>query len=721
MKKTSNKQPLTFDVAPHIVHDLGLNLYTSLPRVLVEFLANAYDADSPVADIFMDADRVVRERKLLKAQWEVKNLEKSGNRTSTDPADAKLETQTLPLDVQIMVTDKGYGMSRDDLQKKFLVAGRRKREEEGTVRSPEGRILMGRKGLGKLAGFGIARNVVLITRKKNESHATKITLDYDEIVKKNRTNEVVIQEELLRNGGGIEPHGTRIILSKLVYGPMKSGESTIAHAIGDHFSFIERKDFRITYNGIAITPTPRELAYAYPVSDALRMNDLVEHSYTTEEGAVVSFAYRIRFTAPGKHLNARERGVRIYAHSRLAAAPDLLDLKTGIHGFNNTHYLDGIVYADFIDDDSAVDYIATDRQSLRWDSSLLAPMRDFLTKQMEEAIKAYQKTREEKAKVDVRKDTFTRESVEKTNLPKHRRKLAYNVASMLCTATDDGVNSQEYKEQLPIFLEGLAQGDILKTLAELASKDHPDFNRVVAKVTELTARELSDFIRFVEGRLNGIEALKKLYRDVDFKKAKNEKTLHSLFKKNAWLIDPTFKQFLTSDAPETDVNERLSKHLHIGKFSPEGYDPEQKDEIEEMGTNKRPDLVFLLSSKNLRRVVIIELKAPNTPLHIDHLNQLKGYMQRAEAWLGNQRGEKRQYKVEGFLIGSHAAPESKSDKVTLLQYEIDNASDSALWKVFDIGEILERTERVHQELLDIYEQIKQADESDDDLWALAQS
>jgi hypothetical protein len=38
---------LKFRVAAHIVEDLGLNLYTDLPRVLVEYVANAHDADSP--------------------------------------------------------------------------------------------------------------------------------------------------------------------------------------------------------------------------------------------------------------------------------------------------------------------------------------------------------------------------------------------------------------------------------------------------------------------------------------------------------------------------------------------------------------------------------------------------------------------------------------------------------------------------------------------------
>jgi len=50
-------KPLRFVVAPHIVQDLGLNLYTSLPRALVEFVSNSYDADSPLASIEMDSIR----------------------------------------------------------------------------------------------------------------------------------------------------------------------------------------------------------------------------------------------------------------------------------------------------------------------------------------------------------------------------------------------------------------------------------------------------------------------------------------------------------------------------------------------------------------------------------------------------------------------------------------------------------------------------------------
>src|SRR4051812_20184489 len=57
-----NSPPLKFKVAPNIVEDLGLNLYTSLPRVLAEFVANAYDADSPSVHIKVDFEAITAAR-----------------------------------------------------------------------------------------------------------------------------------------------------------------------------------------------------------------------------------------------------------------------------------------------------------------------------------------------------------------------------------------------------------------------------------------------------------------------------------------------------------------------------------------------------------------------------------------------------------------------------------------------------------------------------------
>ena len=64
-------KPLKFKVAPHIVEDLGLNLYTSLPRVLVEFVANAHDADSDFAKVTLDKREIDKARTVLKQQFKV--------------------------------------------------------------------------------------------------------------------------------------------------------------------------------------------------------------------------------------------------------------------------------------------------------------------------------------------------------------------------------------------------------------------------------------------------------------------------------------------------------------------------------------------------------------------------------------------------------------------------------------------------------------------------
>jgi len=36
-------EPLKFKIAAHLLQDLGLNLYTSLGKCWVEFVANAYE------------------------------------------------------------------------------------------------------------------------------------------------------------------------------------------------------------------------------------------------------------------------------------------------------------------------------------------------------------------------------------------------------------------------------------------------------------------------------------------------------------------------------------------------------------------------------------------------------------------------------------------------------------------------------------------------------
>ena len=92
----------------NVLNHLGVNLYNSVPALLSEAVANAWDADAENVIIDIGTD-------------------------------------------SITISDDGHGMTRNDCNKKFLTVGYARRKDGG--RSPNGRPVMGRKGIGKLSLF----------------------------------------------------------------------------------------------------------------------------------------------------------------------------------------------------------------------------------------------------------------------------------------------------------------------------------------------------------------------------------------------------------------------------------------------------------------------------------------------------------------------------------------------------------------------------------------
>lgn len=688
VQQIQEEKPLKFIVAPHIVEDLGLNLYTDLPRVLVEFIANAYDADATFVNIEIDFEGIKQARTATKAAW--KQERKS---------DVPLAARTLPNEVKITVTDDGHGMSRDELQAKFLIAGRRRREEEKSSTSKGGRIVMGRKGLGKLAGFGIAHGIEVVSKKEDLKTGTKIFLNYDDLRKQRKDNsDVIIKDENVEHDQDIPLKGTKIIMSNLVYEPLKSQDATIIRTISEYFRSIKPEEFKIKINGKEITPIAREFAYAYPPIANETFDHLITHTLQSEDDEQFSFKYRIRFTKPKEHLNAKERGVRVYAHKRIASAPDLLDLPTGIHGFRLVHYLDGVAEADFIDDDQHIDYISTDRQTLRWDTSKLSTLRAFLTDQMKLACDAYQKQKDKESENEIEKDEFTNNLIKQEQLPPYKRRLAKKISAALLAHSGNDITSPEFQRDVEILVRGLGKGELLTALGNLAAANKPNFTELQLEIQTLTFSELEEFSRIVEGRVLAIEALKKLVIDRDFSKSNNEEALFRLLKGSPWLIDPKFSKVFTANQSKSTMFDLIRKDLQIEQFVEDEYDKEEASENSPYEMNRRPDLVFMMGSDTNHEIVIVELKAPNTPLHHEHLVQLNDYIRTVEEWLKNNK--KTHITVKGLLIGSIAAPNDNNTKVLRLRHEIDKNKTKESWAVVDLLELVESNVQIHQEMLD---------------------
>lgn len=169
---------------------LGINMYTTLGKCLVEFVANAYDSDAKSVDINIPVDIIDEERKRVrdaaKAEVEAKVRE---------PFSVLLVP--LPDSVSVSISDNGHGMRPDDVRSKFLPINRRRRKDakggETNLLTESGkRYAMGRKGLGKLAGFGAAEQVTIRTKRKGDTFATTISMDLTELMNADNLAEVSI-------------------------------------------------------------------------------------------------------------------------------------------------------------------------------------------------------------------------------------------------------------------------------------------------------------------------------------------------------------------------------------------------------------------------------------------------------------------------------------------------------------------------------------------------
>ncbi|MBK9014030.1 MAG: ATP-binding protein [Saprospiraceae bacterium] len=105
MNTPTPKFMMTIDL--NVLNHLGMNLYSNIPAVISEVVANAWDADAE--EVFIDFK-----------------------------------------ETEITIRDTGTGMDISDINNKFLLVGYQRRvEKEGRTTPIHTRPVMGRKGISK--------------------------------------------------------------------------------------------------------------------------------------------------------------------------------------------------------------------------------------------------------------------------------------------------------------------------------------------------------------------------------------------------------------------------------------------------------------------------------------------------------------------------------------------------------------------------------------------
>ena len=201
----------------NVLDHLGINLYSNIAAVLTEAVANAWDADAKAVDIRFDS----------KGKW-------------------------------IEIVDNGVGMTIPDMNAKYLRVGYRRREEdkEHGKFTAEGRLVMGRKGLGKLSLFSIAKVIEVQSAKGGDAHGLRMTVDG--IHRSVKRKESHYCPDPLPTESVTVTKGTKIVLRDIKRQRLGQGASALRKRLARRFSVIgEVYDFRIRINRKSITTKDR--------------------------------------------------------------------------------------------------------------------------------------------------------------------------------------------------------------------------------------------------------------------------------------------------------------------------------------------------------------------------------------------------------------------------------------------------------------------------------
>lgn len=344
---------LKFD--PKTIEHLGVKMYSTLPPALAEIISNAYDAD---------ASEVV-----------VEFLEQNGTPTA------------------ITITDNGIGMSLHDIQTKFLVIGRNRRQIDGDKPSVKfQRLPTGKKGLGKLALFGIAKSITVDTiqnKLRNRFH-----LNYEDLL---ASNEVYNPKIDITDRKTSSDTRTIIQLNEL-----KRRSAFDLEAIADSLAriFIVDSNFQIKLKD----SKGREII----ISEERRYGKIEQQFTWNEDDLILNdspyFGEVKLFLTTGKTPippASGLRGIALFSRGKLVNAPEYFSDSTSSHFYQ---YLTGWIKADFIDllDE---DVISTNRQALNWDQPEMSRFRKFLAEIIAKVGQDWRKKRSNKKDQDIQKVT----------------------------------------------------------------------------------------------------------------------------------------------------------------------------------------------------------------------------------------------------------------------------------------------------------------------------
>ncbi|HTS48804.1 MAG TPA: ATP-binding protein [Bryobacteraceae bacterium] len=530
------KKKAGFRFSPRILDHLGISAYNSVQKCLSELGANAYDAD---------ADKL----------------------TVTLP-DA-LDDSSL-----IEIEDTGVGMSYQDITEKFLFVGLNRRADG--QRTAKGRLVIGSKGIGKLAGFGIASTVEITSWKDGTQCTFKIERESLEDIKALSEHELTIITSQTERS-----NGTRVRLMKLAPELNLPSPEVIRRHLYRTLPTVA--GFKIIVNGVECTPedVPGERH---------------EFSENLEGIGPISGFYIIA--------NARQHtpGLAVRVRKRIVKEPSLFGVDTRSHGFFTAEKIIGEVHAEFLDSEDAAqtrrDLISTTRDGFLEDSPIVRMFDEWAKDFLEKVIRGVDELEGKKRADSLLDRPAVKERLER--MPPHVRGTASKVVRGILAKLRN-VEEEEAAELIEWVLRYYESNILRELMRAIVSADVQDAEKLAALVEDWGLKQVNSVVEIIKDQIGIIGKLE----EVVASDAAKEMDLHKLIEGNLWLIREGLELW-SSDKP-------LKKVLDL-----------QIDKIYRDREDIRPDLICR-SRDNGNEAAIMEFKRPKETIVMEHVSQALEY------------------------------------------------------------------------------------------------
>ena len=554
----------------NVLNHLGLNLYSNVPAVLAEVVANSWDADAKNVEITLGRDFVE-------------------------------------------VFDDGIGLGRNvqDINERYLTVGYERRVH-GEARTPElDRPVMGRKGIGKLSLFSIAKTVDVHSVKDGQRHSFRMDLES-------------IREQITRNNGQYEPepievaparirqmeHGTLIHITdfKRRWNP---NASWLKKRLARRFSVIGAEyDFRVTINGTAITVADRDylhrLQYIWTYGDHGKQlerqatNAVRKHEREGSipgTGDVWGWVGTVDKSGALKDDGESLNKITILMRGKLAQEDILSEFgESGVY----SHFLIGEINADFLDTDEEEDAATSNRQRVLEDDPRYVALKKFIQDELKHIQSQWTGIRNEDG-LNKAQEMFPAIKEWYSELPRGYRESArrlFGKINQLPISSE--ADRRNIIKNSVIAFESLRYKDNLNKLDSVSIENLPAVAQVFADYDDI---EATLYHQIVQERLSVINTLQ-----TKVEEAVKEKVVQDHIFTHLWLLDPAWERVDGTEIIESRVTSEfgrvttlLSHEERAGRF----------------------DIKYRTTS---RKHVIIELKKPDRAVSIfDLAKQINKY------------------------------------------------------------------------------------------------